>query len=733
MKEGDFLSINTEEIISQLAQDETGKRQHYRPVYSLHKWWARRPGALFRSIIILASQGNKELFVKNEANDISPKSPYFDNYALKNLIILDPFMGGGTTLVEANRMGAKVIGCDLNPVAHWVVKETLKSIDLLKLKNHFNELERTAGEKIKSLYKTKCNRCSQDADSLYVFWIRSLKCPCCNEETYLFQRTLLNKGLSRTKPTSLKNPATSFCPQCFTLNDWYGEGTSDCSACNHTYDPTKGTYTRGSFNCLKCNTEGQSLIKSLDGGKKLGEQLVAIEYICSCNKGRSYKNPDKEDLDRLIIGNKFVKENFDKLNIPKQRIGKGTSAARWLKHNFEFYHEVFNARQKLAFHYLIEGIKKIPDEISRNALLTAFSNSLEYNNMMTPYNYPHRKLHHLFNYHALPLTTMPVENSVWGIGKNGAGTFSNCYRRYLKSKEYCQTPFDKYKTSKGKIIASYSKNEKIEASFVKSFKNLKETNKGALLFCGDSSSLPKVPAKSVDFIITDPPYYDSIHYSELSNFFYVWLKEVANGDNFTSKLVPSASEAIVNQGMNKGEKEYQFLLESVFIEGNRVLKDKGKLVFTFHHTKWKAWWTIRNAIKNAGFRVNTSFPAMTEYKVNPHIRNKESLDMDLILICVKSDNSFYDTTFLTDPIEILLEIVAKSKLENISANKNRLFLYFMGALLRATTTAEEGILDFEWFHGALSHFDEYIDNFFKETTAAATPQKRKSYQLNIFD
>ncbi|QTA86710.1 DNA methyltransferase [Desulfonema magnum] len=136
-----FTDSYTEETISKLAQDETGKRHYYRPVYSLHKWWARRPGALFRSVILLATNSADMLFITN-GGSLSPYSHYFKSHNLEDIIIiLDPFMGGGTTLAEANRLGAKVIGCDLNPVSFWIVRETLRPIDLEKLDNYFHKLE----------------------------------------------------------------------------------------------------------------------------------------------------------------------------------------------------------------------------------------------------------------------------------------------------------------------------------------------------------------------------------------------------------------------------------------------------------------------------------------------------------------------------------------------------------------------------------------------------------------
>jgi hypothetical protein len=60
-------------------------------------------------------------------------------------------MGGGTTLVGANRKSAKVVGCDINPIAHWIVRESLKEIDLARLDAYFEQLAQSAGERVGAL------------------------------------------------------------------------------------------------------------------------------------------------------------------------------------------------------------------------------------------------------------------------------------------------------------------------------------------------------------------------------------------------------------------------------------------------------------------------------------------------------------------------------------------------------------------------------------------------------
>jgi adenine-specific DNA methylase len=518
----------------------------------------------------------------------------------------------------------------------------------------------------------------------------------------------LNNGLSRTKSPSATNPATTFCPNCFTLNDWLGQGTCRCQSCGHSYDPQAGSYDQGYFDCPHCCQTNINLIDTLkQSQERLKEKLVAVEYLCPCNNERTYKSPDVEDLARITEIEQTVRSLQAELTIPSPKILEGASSVRWLNHNYRYYHQIFSPRQLLAFHYLIKGIKTIPEQEYQYAFITAFTNSLEYNNMMTPYNYPHRKLHHLFNYHAMPLTTMPVENVVWGVGTEGAGTFANCYRRFMAAKKYCQKPFDRFKDLRGNVHTVTANKAKIEANLVTSFEELQQTDRAALLFCGDSSELPAIPDKSVDFVITDPPYFDSIHYSELSNFFYIWLREVIDNPYFAAEHVPTDAEAIVNQGMNKGEEEYQSLLAGVFKGCERVLKDSGQLIFTFHHGRWRAWWTVLKALTLSGFQVVDSFPAMSEYKVNPHIRNKQALDMDLVIVCQKSANTVKVAS--TAPAALLQRAV--NDLGSIPEHSdNKLFLHFMGELLKSASSVQTGeSINYDWFAEALTHFEDFLE------------------------
>lgn len=721
-------NLAVEKAISKLAQDETGKRQYYRPVYSIHKWWARRPGTLFRALILLATRPEirNELLQTDQYGNLVPDSPYFNQQDLDGFVILDPFMGGGTTIVEANRMGAKVIGCDINPVAYWIVRESLKPVDIYKLRDYFHRLEKTAGERIKALYRTRCIHCHQQADTLYAFWVRTIACKHCGEEVFLHKRTLLNEGASRNRPLSESNPATVFCPSCLSLFEWGGGQFANCPACGEQFDPYSGYYDEGFYQCPHCGAQDISLLETIRAGAKLREVLIAIEYWCPRCRERLYKAPD--EADRQLLGHieQEYLSLYDTLVVPAQQIPKGASSRRWIQHGYCYYRELFNMRQILALNYLIEGIRGIEEREYQNCFFTILSNMLEYNNMMTPYNYPHRKLHHLFNYHAMPLTTTPVENAVWGAFEEGAGTFVNCYKRYENAKSYCVQPYEKFKDASGQVVTVVAKGEQIRARFVDTFEDLIRTSRGALLLCRDSSRLPEIPDGSVDFVITDPPYYDNVHYSELSNFFYVWLSMLVDEPAFHHELVPTEGEAVVNREMGKHHADYQRLLTQVFSECHRVLKDSGRLIFTFHHSKREAWWTVFEAVSAAGFRIVDFFPVQSEYRVNPHIRNKQAIDMDLVLVCQKREQPFEVLSASpADALERAMQVVGFYE----NGNRTLVYLHFIGELLRSASCAcDETQPSYSWFEAALDMFDSLA-----AATSTETVSHPPAVQLALFE
>jgi hypothetical protein len=111
-------------------------------------------------------------------------------------------------------------------------------------------------------------------------------------------------------------------------------------------------------------------------------------------------------------------------------------------------------------------------------------------------------------------------------------------------------------------------------------------------------------------------------------------------------------------------------------------------------------------VTESGFCVTGSFPVMSEYKVNPHIRKKQALDMDLVLICQKRPVSFKPTLLSLD--ELVQRAMDGLPVEASNGSKNRLFLHFMGELLKVASTVWDQDVTYEWFADVLSRFDDLV-------------------------
>src|SRR5271165_6991878 len=105
-------------LIAAMALKEKQIQQNYRPIIAVHKWFARRPGTLFRALTLAEFGGApvEDLFFR--ANSFPGRQ------------VADPFMGGGAPLIEANRLGCDVQGYDINPMSAWIVREEIEHLDL---------------------------------------------------------------------------------------------------------------------------------------------------------------------------------------------------------------------------------------------------------------------------------------------------------------------------------------------------------------------------------------------------------------------------------------------------------------------------------------------------------------------------------------------------------------------------------------------------------------------------
>jgi putative DNA methylase len=151
------------------------------------------------------------------------------------------------------------------------------------------------------------------------------------------------------------------------------------------------------------------------------------------------------------------------------------------------------------------------------------------------------------------------------------------------------------------------------------------------LSCGDSRRTD-VTAGSVDAAISDPPFFDNVHYSELADFFHVWQRHVLGTAGPLQDVTTRASGEV----QNADQATFTARLTAVWSECHRVLKDDGLLVFTYHHSRAEGWSSILKAIMESGFAVVAAHPIKAEMSgAAPKHQAKEPIDLDIILVCRK--------------------------------------------------------------------------------------------------
>jgi adenine-specific DNA methylase len=175
-------------FIADLALREKQIQQNYRPIIAVHKWFARRPGTLFRGLLLAE-------FVNGPLRD----SLYL-GHNLKGLSVADPFMGGGTPLLEANRLGCDVVGYDINPMSFWIVKQEIEHLDLDAYRAGSEKLVAYLGGEIGPLYRTRCLECgSEEAHVKYFLWVKTMTCGKCQREIALFPGYLISENRRHPK------------------------------------------------------------------------------------------------------------------------------------------------------------------------------------------------------------------------------------------------------------------------------------------------------------------------------------------------------------------------------------------------------------------------------------------------------------------------------------------------------------------------------------------------------
>jgi adenine-specific DNA methylase len=603
-------------------------RRHYRPVYVMHKWWARRLGSIFRAILLYS--------LAETESDQNLWNQYPKEVDFSGKIVLDPMMGGGTTVVEALRFGCNIIAGDLNPVSWFIVKKQVEDIDPDLLRTAMVKLEEELGTELRQYYRTNCPECGGLADGIYYFYHKLLSCPDCATEIPLMRNFFLAKSL-------VNDSDLVICPQCWDIFETKdAKKNTKCPKCDAKFNPKQTVWTSGrQYFCHNEECKPSRIADWVKRNSMPKERMYAVEFHCTdCGKrknprlknGRGYKFPDDDDFRLFELARKEFSEMDGHLPIPETAIPIGVETRRALNHGYSRFRDMFNERQLLNLGKIYKWILELSDWEIKEFLILAFSNSLKYNNKFAKYNATRGFITDIFRTHSYSPSMAPVEANCYDTPR-GRGAFTAFVNLVIEGKEYCRTPFERVYQEDSMVKVQSGK--PIVTTLAPSFVEMNQDRR-TLLQCGSSEQM-NVPDKVADAVITDPPYYGNVMYSELSNFFYVWLRIGLKDryDWFQEELVPWEEEVIENRVQDKGKSDFLAGLTSVFSESNRILKDDGVFVFTFHHKKEEAWAAVLQAILDSGLFVVAIYPVRSEMKASTHLHDLKNITYDMVIVCRK--------------------------------------------------------------------------------------------------
>ena len=301
-------------------------------------------------------------------------------------------------------------------------------------------------------------------------------------------------------------------------------------------------------------------------------------------------------------------------------------------HGFTHWWTMFNPRQLLVHAKLLKAIATSGNYHwnVREYVLGAFQQYLRNQSLFTLWNVQGDKLEPQFannNYH--PKSTV-VENCVFS--SLGRGNWASSQKGILQGREWGGHPWEAV-SAEGLKRTNTALADDISGKSEKVFPG--DRVNAADNFCGSSTELTWLADASLDLVITDPPFGGLLHYSELADFFYVWLRLVLKDtypDHFTAEYTPKALEAVANRAREPEDPDgfYQRLLTQCWREAHRVLKPGGVLAFTFHHSEDAPWVSVLESLFDASFYLEATYPIRSDETKGEGEFGSKTIEYDII-------------------------------------------------------------------------------------------------------
>lgn len=659
------------EFLSRLAERESWRKEVHRPIYHVHKWWAKRLGSVFRGILLGT--------VLPEGSDLA--AAFYKSHRFRDVTVFDPFMGSGTTIGEAHKLGFAALGRDINPVAVESVRTALGPMDQGRLRVAFDTLSRDVGKEIRALYRSSDSK-GHPCDVLYFFWAMQVPCPECRKPVDLFPSWVI----ARNAYPNRKPEVQILCPSCGDIfPGLHGQEEATCRSCKAHFNPDRGSARGAKAVCPHCR-DSFKILDAVAGTGRRPEFRLYGKLVLTRGEAKEYLPATAADHAAYRACSARLKEEVARGDIllPTLALEDGYNTRQAMSYGFTAWRDFFNDRQLMALGWLHRAIGRIADEAAQAALLTLFSGTLEFNNMFASYKGEGTgAVRHMFSHHILKPERTPIEANVWGTSKS-SGSFSNLFRsRLLRAVEYRQMPTEVNGTgtAKGRVCSPPFTGQ-VEEDWPR---DGQLDERAIYLSCGDSAATG-LPDRSVDLVVTDPPFFDNVHYSELADFFHAWRQlapRAQPGDGGQTTRSPSEVQ-------DTDADQFAAKLRNVFRECHRLLKGDGLLVFTYHHSRDEGWKSLAEAVLSSGFIVVNSQPVKAEMSgATPKSQAKEPIQLDIIIVCRKGGVTGWQRPSINEAVESARTKLRRLLSAGFELSRNDRKIVLLGQLLTTLEYPEE--------------------------------------------
>ena len=394
-----------------------------------------------------------------------------------------------------------------------------------------------------------------------------------------------------------------------------------------SFDPTNGTVSRAVAVCPLCGRPVESkLTRQLFQEGKAGERMIAVVLRTPGVKGKRYRVATPSDLTVFREAEVYLAEKREKLilewgmdPVPDEPLPpKGTLGFRVQGYGILKWGDLFNPRQKLALITFAEKVKTAYQKMVAEGVDGEYAKAVmsylalgvdmtaAFGNTLARWENSSEAIKHLYPRQTLSMLWDYAEVNPFG---GSSGSFETGWKYYLKVIEYCSrsssTPADVTQSS--------------------------------------ATNLPH-PDNCFDAVFTDPPYYDNVPYSYLSDFFYVWLKRTLSDvypELFSTPLTPKRNEIVaysdVPAEFTDGAHYFETMLKKSFQEIYRVLKPNGIAIIVYAHKSTQGWETLINSLLDSGLIMTGAWPLDTEMKARLRAQDSATLASSIYIVARKMD------------------------------------------------------------------------------------------------